>query len=444
MKNNRMRVKLFVEQTKEHKASIQAGANLPIDSLLKVFHISVSKSVTGELVSIFPINAKIKIGDQGLTVADYTFDLNDSEAAKAYDRLMTAQLKLKQIPYRNPFGVDQPQNLQFHDLNATENLAAQDQSLPTERRRVTRNLSLRSIGFSKYTGIEIDLGVVNFEDGTTTSTHRIATYTSNGDTERYVLRTTTARVAYSVFFDQMGKEDYRELSFLTSTDKSFKRENLIGFSLISEQKLVPFQAKDVSLVSRHFQKALPRTVAEKIQWPSSIYRSGRIGYLRSAITFQPKVLRPHIGTDPKVISAQLLHFLHNKDLRGLAPFYAPMAPGYDNHLCTLISCLENEVHTIATLLANAFYSGYSLETTQGFLEQLMQMPIFHRYGAPFLLSLLSDQELNQTGIHIIVSADTFRPYEFNFGSPIDTDLYQIISRIHGIGSPRNLPLKKAN
>jgi hypothetical protein len=441
MNDNHIRARFVAVNGRNNNFGIQVGPSIPIGGALKLVGVSVVNSIGSRKLGITPLEFSVKTGESHYTVADYVFNLDDPEAARVYDKFMGANLKLTDLPYRNPLDAPRFAKKRFHDLVVVEKIATQDEGLAVKKRRIKREVLLTAASQSFGGEVRLDIGLFDFGTKEMAITNHIVAKSQNGNAQRYLLKTHTSKAHNSFIFGLQSNEEFHEMSVLSIADSRFQPKGIRFFSFVTEQKLTPFQVQDIQGVRRYFQQVLPAKAVQHLNWRSSAVRPSDNGFIRTEFSFQPEILRRFVSRNPQVIAGQLMNYLRGKDLSDLTPFYAPMALDYGSAMCQVMDCLTTDVGAIAELLARGMNSRVSNGVTTEDLRQLMGLELFQKYGPGFFASLLPAEELSSMEVNFILSSEGSVPYHFKYGSVSEGELYQTVSRLQGIGDPRVFPVR---
>jgi hypothetical protein len=137
--HNRVRLKIIANKA----SGYGAGVNTSEFSGFKALGIeSVQKYVGGKIKSILnfhPLSINWSKGQSDLVMIDYVFDFDHPEAVAAYNKFMSAKMRLKQLEILNPLNnIKDLQSIVFSDLTHIEEIYWQDKDKPQENRRVDR------------------------------------------------------------------------------------------------------------------------------------------------------------------------------------------------------------------------------------------------------------------------------------------------------------------
>ena len=130
LKDEKVRVKLVGMRKKGHGAGVSAGYGF------NLFGIKILDKQIGKFLdtNVFRVNYS-DIDGQNFSV-DYIFDLKDDQAKKAYDSLLSSNLKFNVAKTSNPFNKDDIAAAEFfNDAEKAESLFQQDITLEENKRR---------------------------------------------------------------------------------------------------------------------------------------------------------------------------------------------------------------------------------------------------------------------------------------------------------------------
>lgn len=439
MANNKMRVKLIAVRGKGVGAS--AGVDLAHDIDLVGFNIV--DNALERWISLTPLNTGTGLGKNDVIMLDYVFNLNDAEAAKAYDSLMLYKVQLKDVKVFNPAATtkDLTQEL-LTDLTDVEKISLEDSHRAPQDRRVDRIFKGSAEGINKDARIKFGLNLWKFETGKAYGENKVLSYDKQ-DQEQYFLLDTLSRYKKTkILFGLFGEETLFTSNLLFLADNSWNPVRFVTLTSSAEMKMKDVSNKDVREIKRLVKDTLGESQYNQINWGAwSDNTETKInGYFKQEVFFNPEALNALPRLSPEALSARFKQYIEIKGRPRSRPFFGGNSP--KDYLMPWIYSFTGDIRRVGVYLAIIVNPETTIQERFNAFESLQQIPIWKERGIGFLMSFIPDSARPQyLRYELVLSAKGIAPVQYRFGSFVEEKLYRSLMYIQNIINNRSFDLR---
>lgn len=439
MDNNKIRVKLIAVRGK----GVGANAGIDLAEDLTVFGLSILDNRIEKWLNLTPLDLNSGIGKNDVIMLDYVFDLNNAQAAQAYDTLMLHKVQLKDVKVANPTlsRRDLTQEL-LTDLTDIESIALEDASLPPQERRIDRVFKGSSEGYNKDTRVKFGLNLWKFEAGRAYGENKVLSFDKK-DQEQYFLLDTLSRYKKTkILFGLFGEETLNTSNLLFTADRDWKPVRFVTLTSASEMKMKDVSARDVREIQRLVKETIGEHHYSQINWQGWDRSEGKKvnGYFKQEVFFNPEALSalPFLGQ--AALADRFEKYIELKGRPRSRPFVTGSTP--TDYLFNWISAFAGDIQRVSHRLTIVLDASKTVEERFKAFEDLQQIPIWKERGIGFLMSFLpEDQRPKLLRYELVLSAKGVTPVQFSFGAFAEEKLYRSMMYIQNIIQNRSFDLR---
>lgn len=398
-------------------------------------------------------------------IADYIFDLTDSEAVDAYNQILHSAYKLKDIvAFDHFFSAKKLQEKLLTTTDLADTLASRYKDEKYENRKVMRVFK----GFNNYKGfnrhIKFGVLIASYQKNTTYTENKITFIDKNEKSMEFFYPT------YSSFFEnKLGKWMF---SLKDESNKTYfgliPRKNNENVEHKSPDLGLTFERKDKTL-TRNEQRLVGKFILNQL--PLSFIRDLKLDQWRnggkktdSRIYFQ--VILKSMGFDylrlysKEELTSRLITYLKEKRLVDVIldntnpdlgldvdNDESATSPQRKKNLVTIDDIGsyfdKKQVGMVVAILHKALHDEKKLsEETLTKLIKLNEFPLFANVGMGFLISLIPEEKLiDYVYINLDFIAYEIEPLKSEFGTLNYRALYKEIGTIQSRLSNRSYDLR---
>ncbi|WP_374029246.1 hypothetical protein [Bdellovibrio bacteriovorus] len=439
MADNKMRVKLIAIRGK----GVGANAGVDLAEELDIFGISIFDNKIEKWLSITPFDVRTGLSKNDVIMLDYVFDLNNAQAAQAYDSLMLNKVQLKDIKIANPTASrkDLTQEL-LTDLTDIEDIALEDSLLPPQERRIDRVFKGSSEGYNKDARIKFGLSLWKFEAGKAYGENKVLSYDKR-DQEQYFLLDTLSRYKKTkILFGLFGEETLMTSNLLFTADRNWAPTRFVTLTSSAEMKMKDVSKKDLTEIQRLVRETIGNEEYNKVNWSAWNSINGKLvnGYFKQEVFFNPEALSmlPYLGKE--AIAARFEKYIELKGRPRSRPLIGGNAP--IDYLFNWISAFTGDIRRVGDRLAIVIDPTKTVQQRFEAFEDLQQIPVWKERGIGFLMSFLPmEQRSNLLRYELIVSAKGVPQIQHSFGNFAEEKLYRSLMYIQNIIHDRSFDLR---
>jgi len=388
MKNNHVRVRIISK--KMNNRNLGVGAELEFD----IFGIRILDNVVEKLIEtdLAKLDFGKNKGEQ--FILDYIFDLNDKAAIAAYNEILSATYKLKELEIMREFirkkGLG---NTLFHIFEKSERLALQDQNETSKRaERLFK-------GFNQFKGNnrELKFGAIitSFMKETVYRKNILAEENLDGSLNKFIYHTITANKGRKFGLGPLSlKERANKTIFAILPEKiaSSKTDFAdLGFSFNISDSIL--RVREQKYLKRDLKMNLPKYVEDQLNWHPFARRikNAKVNievYINGAafINVQQK--------SRKELKRIITKFLKMHEREGKT--FGEVATNTTLETIFLRNLNEYyEKRKLAKVLHKALYGKISAEKRVDLIMSLKKNSVFRKIGFAVILSLLDERDLTE-------------------------------------------------
>lgn len=391
--NNKMRVKLISLNSRGAGLSADAEYGLDLDILgLKYIERKLDK-----VIDLSPLNLDSNKSKNNVFMLDYVFDLNNPQAAQAYDEMMTRKVQLQELKAANPLlTVEKMASLILNDLSAVEDIAAEDRMLQASKRRISTLFKGTNQSRNSSSNFKLGINLLKIEDGISRAQSHVTSYDRNNNPQKYILETNSKRFKTKGLFGLWGAETTNSSSMLFLADDKFKPLEFIALSTDKLKKESELDKGDLKDLKNEVRALIPDSEFQKIRWSAYDFANG--SYVNSAyriqIFFHPEALMAM----PQMLSTEDVARRFAAYSKSVGPLNVPVAneaPWADGNTRVGPYRYELDYQEIAKLLKQVKDSSLRPQERLDCFNKLRRIPAWEARGMGFLISLLPKSQLSQ-------------------------------------------------
>ncbi len=441
--NQRMRVKLIALRNKEGGVNASIGlANPLVITGLKLLDNRVS-----EVLDLNPLSAHSATSKKHLLMADYVFDLKNPQAAKAYESIVNQTYQFKDVSLLNPFNDRKRlEGKLLTNILPAETIFYEDMKnqIPEKSRRIDRIFKGDNESESINTNFRFGLKTFRFTQDSTYSQNHIASENRDGKLEKFIFDSFAKVFDTQFLFGLFGSTHTMTMSLLNEADDSFEPTQFIALILSRERKMKTLSVGDQRDIKNHLLRVLGPNRFSQVNWGDFKREEDRtLSRLNSQLVFHTKAYE----AAPNLSYAEAYELFRKFLASGPHPKtidYSKL-PGDINLKPPYIEKpeYEDDIQTIAATVASALHSGVDKSERLNAFLSIRDMPLWQEVGAPFLMSLLPQDRLNEL-VYFEFKWDAkgvVVPATYSFGLEANQELYKSLIYIQNVMNDRSVDLK---
>lgn len=392
MPNNKIRVKLISLNSKGAGADAEVKYGLDLD----IIGFNYLENKIDKIVDLSPIQLGLGNSKNNLFMLDYVFDLNNPQAAQAYDDMMSRKVQFKDLDASNPFrSVDKMAERVLTDLSAVEEISEQDHGQLPSQRRINRLFKGTNRSTNSHSGIKLGINLLKFQSGTASAVSHVTSFDRTNVAQKYILETTSNRTKTKALFGLWGTEEVNTSSLLFTADDSFKATRFVAFSNDKVRKEKELDKGDLKDIKLELARLIPASEYNKIDWSPYNFRDG--DYINSAyrITtfFHPDAVAALPRMAPSAYTDLFKKYVNrtggfNGGVKNEPPQWDPEARnGFKNY--------EEDYKEIGKELFNSTNPLLDTNIRLNSFTNLKKIPVWQTKGLGFLISLLPQDNIGR-------------------------------------------------
>ncbi len=313
MKDQQVRVKIIA--VKDNSRGMIAGINL-------MGFNALGNLVVSRLIDTNILQYNWSATDSDLFIADYIFNLNQTESRDMYDQLIGHKMKMfnqealmTQLKTANPLAKDATtQEHLVGDLDRLNTAAEQDQTKSVLERRITRVSTGKNKTQSATSGFKLNLfKIIKGGSQETKSVSRATIYANDNMSiqNKYLVETQIKNYSYQWFW-LWGEKNIASQSLLLKTNDNFVPENLLGFQFNRIKEDASMSSAEFLDLKNSFNARLPAPVAASIQWPKwNFGAKGSVenAYVQQDLLFTENLFKMNLNITPEKIKKELIQVI---------------------------------------------------------------------------------------------------------------------------------------
>ncbi|RYZ76477.1 MAG: hypothetical protein EOP05_04905 [Proteobacteria bacterium] len=407
------RVRLRLVAIRKSGVEAEVGVKLKLD----VFELSplnnIAEGILGRRVGSMGFGR----GPESVVMADYMFNLGDTDARNAYDRLLAADLRLNHVKMANPLtGTDDLQKMMISDLSKVDELAQADSKKPSEQRRIVQFFKGQSSGVvdRPFLGnFKVDLlRLLTFQRTTTVSQdNHIMFLDADNEESNFLAPQAVKENRLKLLFGLRNEVFSRRATVVVPTDSSGKPDRLGEYVVSVEVKDKRMGLSESADILKYFHRSVPNQIVQALALDTLLeearYRNARVFV---QIIFNEDALVKLQGSTYSFLESKLDEYLQKNQ---------QYLPG-DNEKKQLdwVKDHRDEAKRMLEAMAKSMNSNdLAADRIKTFIN-IQKNDFFREVGTGFIMSMLPAQELSKL-VSVSVRADAqgfTKPVQKEFGS----------------------------
>ncbi|QDK39085.1 hypothetical protein [Bdellovibrio sp. NC01] len=436
MPNNKLRLKLIAIRGKGGGAD----AGVTMDNF-KIVGFKWADHRIKSWINLDPLNLGINKDANNLFMLDYVFDLNNAQAAQAFDNLIHKKTRFSELAFINPISnSDAVKEDVLTDLTDVESITAEDHGLQPSQRRIDRVFKGSNDSISSGSSFKFGLNVLRFEAGSTYAQNKVVHIDRDEVEQKYILDSFQTSKKVNAIFGLFGDSSKIFTNMLFSSDDTWKPLDFVALTLGRELKMKNVSQRDFRKIQEHVREVIPASQYAKIDWKNWDFSKGQRvnGYFKNEIFFHPDSLRYMPSLDYQMAYSRLYNFIKERGYPRVPP-HETSVYGDDQHG---FERYEADISYIARSLAIVFNPGETSERRYQQFKLLKDFPLWQEYGGAFLLSLVPQDKLaTLISYEMTFSAKGVETISFKFGNFAQEELYKSLMYIQQIITDRSFDLR---
>lgn len=438
MPDNKMRVKLIGVRGKGVGAN--AGADLSDD--LEILGISIFDNKIERWLNLTPMDLRTNLGKHNVIMLDYVFDLNNPQAAQAYDSMMLHKVQLKDIKISNPNATRADLTREvLTNLVDVEEIALEDAHLAPELRRIDRLFKGSTEGITRDNRIKFGFNLWKFESERAYGQNKVLSYDKNDAPHKFILDTFTRYQKTRILFGLYGEENLMSTNVLFSATDDWVPHRFITTTVTHEMKMKDFSKKDFREIQRMVRETLGDEGFRQIDWKKWDFSKNPVNaYFKQEVFFNPHALMNLIKLGRGSIAKSFEDYISKKGPSRALPTYG--AQVYNLNVDPQFLDFTPDSQEIAKNLVVIMSPYKSVqERFDAFLE-LQKISIWRERGAGFLMSFIPLKERARLLKYTMTLTAKDAPIvDYSYGQFTEEKLYRSLMYIQNIINDRGFDLR---
>lgn len=439
MADDKMRVKLIAVRGEG------VGANVGVEvEDLEILGVNLIDNRIEKWLNFVPLKASTGLGKKDVIMLDYVFDLDNAQAAQAYDNLMQNKVMFKDVKILNPMASRQDlQNQLLADLTGVEAITMEDAQMPAQQRRIDRVFKGSSEGLYRDAKTKFSLSLLKFEAGRAYGENKVLSFDKQDQERHFLLDTFSKYKKSKILFGLFGEETLATSNLLFTAGSKWEPQRFVTLTSSNEMKMRDVSARDF----REIQKIVLETIGQKeyskVPWHLWSFANGKIvnGYFKQEVFFNPNALNylPYMTKD--AFAARFKAYIASKSRPRSTPVIRVLLPpkgAFGNWL----AAFTGDINRIASRLQIIINPLTTVEKRFEAFEELQEIGIWRERGVGFLMSLVPEASQHQLmRYEMVLSAKGTQPIQYSFGTFAEESLYRSLMYIQNIIHNRSFDLR---
>ncbi|MDG0815391.1 hypothetical protein [Bdellovibrio svalbardensis] len=439
MPNNKLRVKLIALRGK----GVGADGSVTLGNFKIVGFKYLDKRIKS-WIDLDPLSLGLGKSSNHLFMLDYVFDLNNSQAAQAYDTLIQKKTRFKDLAFINP--LEKSKSVQddlLTDLSTVEEIAREDHELEPFKRRIDRIFKGSNDSLSTSSSFKFGLNILRFESGSTYAQNKVVHVDRDDTEQKYILDSYQTKKQINVIFGLFGDETRISSNMLFSADDNWVIRDFVALTLGREVKMKNVSKGDYKDIQEHVKSVIPASEYARIDWKKWDFSDGnRVnGYFRNELFFHPQAIRAIPKLDYPLAKVRFYNFIKTHGRPKAPPRDEdPFADSQQRMLG--LDRYERDIENVAKALTLIFDPAKPSAERYNAFKNLKDHPLWQQYGGGFLMSLIPANQLNSLiAYEMTFSAKDVPTISYRFGNFEQEELYKSLMYIQRVISDRSFDLR---
>lgn len=442
MPDNKMRVKFIAIRGK----GAGVGGSAGLSKTFTMIGINVVDRYLNNrlqrIINFTPLSVSWDKNINDLFMLDYVFDLNDPQAAQAYNDLLTKKVQFKELETTNPFiSREGLQNKLLTDISDVEALYTADKFLPAADRRVDRLFKGSSSSLTDSSSFKIGLNILRFETGRSYSQNKVLTYDRNDQERRFLLDTYSHTVDKKIFFGLFGDDSLITTNLLMDAGADWTPSGFIALTAAREVKMKNISARDLRKIQSRVRGLIPAAEYAQIDWKNWNFSDGSLvnGYFKHEIFFHPEAVAAIPARSAGDVEQLFAEYVESFGFPRVSPH---LSNGAANGNDPWQERFAADFHMIGKYFSGAFDPTATVQSRYNSFLHLKSFPIWEEHGIGFMLSLLPQDQVHRlVSYEMVLSAKGAETVTFRFGNFAEEELYRSLLYIENVINNRSFDLR---
>ncbi len=438
MSNNKLRVKLIAIRGK----GMGADGNVNFGNF-KIVGFKYLDNRIKSWIDLDPLILGTGRSANNLFMLDYVFDLNNSQAAQAYNDLIHKKTRFKDLAFINPIEKSAvvKEDL-LTDLSVVEDIVKEDHELEPFKRRIDRIFKGSNESLSTDSSFKFGLNILRFEAGSTYAQNKVVHVDRDDKEQKYIMDTFQTNKKVKAIFGLFGDENRITTNMLFSSDDSWIIRDFVALTLGREMKMKNVSKGDYKDIQEHVKSVIPAEEYARIDWKKWDFSNGSHvnGYFSNEIFFHPNALRAIPTLDYPLAKVRLYNFIKTHGTPKMPP--REQGPYGDDNRSFGLDRYDLDISYVARSLAVIFNPAETSEARYKSFKELKDFPLWQQYGGGFLLSLIpANQVQSLIAYEMTFSAKGVDTISYRFGNFDQEELYKSLMYIQRVITDRSFDLR---
>lgn len=436
MNDNKLRVKLIAVRGK----GADANSSLDINSF-KVIGLKYADQKMQKWIHTDLINIGVNINSSYLFMLDYVFDLNNPQAALAYDDLIQRKTRFKPLAFANPLSSNAgARDELLTDLSNVEEIANADRGLNTNQRRIDRVFKGSNDSEGVNSSFKFGLNLLRLEAGSTYAQNKVVHFDRDEKQQKYILDSFQTSKNTKAIFGLMGEERSVFTNLLFQADDTWTVNSFVALTAGRAIKMTNVSQADYQEVQNHVKAVIPASEYAKIDWKKWDFSNGdRVnGYFKNEIFFHPNSLASISKLDYSTAYGLLRSFVGTHG----EPKFSPQIINHSEYDTVGLDRYNFDLQAVAKAIIIVFDPAQPANLRYNSFKQLKSSLLWQQYGGGFLLSLIPPERLSSViSYEMTFSAKDVETISYRFGNFKQEELYKSLMYIQNVISNRSFDLR---
>jgi hypothetical protein len=442
MKDNKVRLKIIAHREKSRNTKVNAEIAPSFD----IFGISILDKQINKFTKLTLADFGIKKAEGQQFIIDYIFDLDNEDARKAYNQVLNSSHKLKglQMLKSNVDMIDIQEKL-ISSYILADTLSEQDADKEVLERRVDRIFK----GFNDYSQklrrFKMGLVVSRFSKEKSSMENHITYEDKDGSQHSYYYPTQhRKRETKADLLILKRKERIQKTAFgLVPMDSNGVGGEHTDFGFIYERKDNVFTFEEQKLFHQLVSDTLPATSYEKIDWKGlNNFKRKRGVTAHLQVIFKQDAFKHLQGISYEELKEKLYRHVDQRQLFSITPI-----DGLFRKVWRKVKHIREDESKRITDIAEELHIIFNSQELDGKqkikrLLDLRDKRIFKKLGMSFLMSLLSEEDLDKyVFFDFQYKTNDSELVHYRFGTQGFSKIYKEIQYVHKVIQNRSHDLR---
>ncbi|AFY02951.1 hypothetical protein [Bdellovibrio bacteriovorus] len=439
MADNKMRVKLIAVRGE----GVGANAGVEVEDL-EVLGVNLIDNRIEKWLNFVPLKASAGLGKNDVIMLDYVFDLDNAQAAQAYDGLMQNKVMFKDVKILNPLASRKDlQNQLLADLTDVEAITMEDAQAPAQQRRIDRVFKGSSEGVFRDAKTKFSLSLLKFEAGRAYGENKVLSFDKKDQERHFLLDTFSKYKKSKILFGLFGEETLATSNLLFTSNSRWAPQRFVTLTSSNEMKMRDVSPRDFREIQKIVQETIGLQEYNKVPWHLWTFENGKIvnGYFKQEVFFNPDALAYLPYMTKEAFVAKFKAYIATKSRPRSTPIIGGLIPP-KGAIGNWMAAFTGDIKRIAERLQIIINPATTVEKRFEAFEDLQEIGIWRERGVGFLMSLVPETSQHQLmRYEMVLSAKGTTPIQYSFGTFAEESLYRSLMYIQNIIHNRSFDLR---